>query len=195
MAPTVQPPPSLPDEPPGHLAAAPLATILGKLSDLIYGISLPKTKAAKSATISLDALHKSRNLISSAQSALKDPRPDLQLDSINKQLEVISTHIGLPNAIQSISKRTSASVLTSSTSSAPPPPPDAKTPFRNTQFDLTLAQSNRNSPVFADLSDEDLGEEVGKAVEDAECWFDTRIYTLDADGNEDAENLPRGSVQ
>ena len=134
MAPMVQPPPLLPVEPPGHLTAAPLATILGKLSDLIYGIALPKTKGTKSATISLAALHQSHNLISLAQSALKDPHPDLHLDNINKQLEAISTHIGLPNTFQSISKHTYASVLSSTTSSAPPPPPDTKMPFCKTQF-------------------------------------------------------------
>ena len=57
MAPTVQPPPLLPDEPPGHPTATPLATILGQLSDLIYGIALSKTEAAKSALISLTILH------------------------------------------------------------------------------------------------------------------------------------------
>jgi hypothetical protein len=53
MAPTVQPPPSLPDETLGHSTAISLATTLEQLSDLIHGITLPKTKAAKSATISL----------------------------------------------------------------------------------------------------------------------------------------------
>ena len=132
MAPTVQPPLSLPVEPSGHLTAAPLATILGQLSDLICGIALPKTKAAKSATISLAALHQSHDLISLAQLVLKDHHPDLQLDNIHKQLEVISTHIGLPNAFQSVSKCTYISVLSSPASSALPPPPDAKMPFHST---------------------------------------------------------------
>ena len=132
MAPTVQPPPSLPIEPSGHLIATPLASILGQLNGMIFGIALPKTKAAKLATISLAALHQSCDLIFLAQLALKDPHPDPQLDNINKQLEEISAHIGLPNAFQSVSKCTYISVLSSPASSALPPPPDAKMPFHST---------------------------------------------------------------
>jgi hypothetical protein len=71
MAPTVEPPPSLPDETPGHSTAVSLATTLEQLSDLIYGLTLPKNKAAKSATMSLHALHQSRDLISLAQSTFR----------------------------------------------------------------------------------------------------------------------------
>ncbi|KAF8513508.1 hypothetical protein JB92DRAFT_2632793, partial [Gautieria morchelliformis] len=77
-------------EPPAHLAAASLATILRQLNGLIYGIALPKTKAPKLTTISLAALHQSHNPISLAQLALKDPHPNLRLDNINTQLEAIS---------------------------------------------------------------------------------------------------------
>ena len=52
---------------------------------------------------------------------------------------------------------------------------------------LTLVQSNCSSSVFSDPSNEDLGEETGKAIEDAKCWFGTRTYTQDADGNENTD--------
>ena len=57
-------------------------------------------------------------------------------------------------------------------------------------YDLTLAQSSCNSLVFSDLSNEDLGEKIGNAVEDSGCWFKTRTYSPGAHGNEDIENIP-----
>ena len=34
-----------------------------------------------------------------------------------------------------------------------------------------------------------MGEEINKAIEDAECWFETRTYTPDTDRNKDTQNI------
>jgi hypothetical protein len=58
------------------------------------------------------------------------------------------------------------------------------------QYDLALVQSKYNTPVLSDLSNEGLGEEIAKAVEDAKCWLESRTYTPDTEGNDEMENIP-----
>ena len=67
-----QPPPlsENPCEPPHHVS---LASMLSQLKDLIYKISLPKTRGAKTVTLAIETLHNACKLIISACSTLEDP--------------------------------------------------------------------------------------------------------------------------
>ncbi|KIJ39528.1 hypothetical protein M422DRAFT_257580 [Sphaerobolus stellatus SS14] len=100
MAPTLVPPPSIASNPSStppnaHPPSISLESVLKDLNSLIHAIALPKTRTAKTCTISLDILHKARNLITSAVDAHKQQYSTPQIISIIEQLDTISNHIGL----------------------------------------------------------------------------------------------------
>src|SRR6266481_985466 len=97
---TNQPPLSLQDIVPEPIS---LASTINKLHSLIFGITLPKTKAAKTATISIDMLHCMRNLVTSACTSFQDIE-GLQLNKINKQLDSIANHLGISDMTQPASR-------------------------------------------------------------------------------------------
>ncbi|KAF8573701.1 hypothetical protein K439DRAFT_1642772, partial [Ramaria rubella] len=96
------------------------------------------------------------------------------------------SHIGLTS--KQSDKCTYASVLTSTAppSSAPP----KLTTRHTTRLDLTLTQADRKTPVFTDLSEEDLLDKIQDAIIEAECWFKTLYYSPDMDGKDNFENVP-----
>ncbi|KAF8582507.1 hypothetical protein K439DRAFT_1635247, partial [Ramaria rubella] len=156
MAPTVPPPPPMPNSTPGPHNPDLLATTLNQTYELIHQIAFPKTKTAKT------------NI------------------SILEKLDAISAHIGLTS--KQSDKCTYASVLTSAAppSSAPP----KLTTCRTTRLDLTLTQADRKTPVFTDLSEEDLLDKIQDAIIEAKCWFETLYYSPDIDGKDNFENVP-----
>jgi len=86
-----EPPTPLPANPFKPPQNASLATILSQLTDLVFNISLPKTKASKSTTLALNTLHHAHDLISACMT-LEDHHK-AQILSIHQQLEAISSQI------------------------------------------------------------------------------------------------------
>jgi len=93
---TNQPPP--PPPPPVQsiatepAAPVPLAHTIKELYNLVFKVALPKTKAAKTASISIDTLHLLCDLATTAHSTLQDLPSGPQLSDISKQLKSISAH-------------------------------------------------------------------------------------------------------
>ena len=104
---TNQPPLSLQDIVPEPIS---LASTINKLHSLIFGITLPKTKAAKTAT-NLHwhaALHAWPSY--STCTSFQDIE-GLQLNKINKQLDSIANHLGISDTTQPASRLSYAALL------------------------------------------------------------------------------------
>ena len=84
----------------------------------------PKTETTKSATISLEALHRAHDPVASACMSLHECRqdPHHDLDNINKQLDTIMTHLGIPSTTQTPVKPSYTSVLAAGTQCPTSPP-------------------------------------------------------------------------
>ena len=93
----VQPPPLEHNNTTELAPVVSLSICLNKLHELLFKITLPKTKAAKLVSIAVNTLHMAHIPIASACSTLQDSHSEPQLDSINKHLEAISAHLGIHN--------------------------------------------------------------------------------------------------
>ena len=70
------------------------------LRDLLFEIPLPKTRNTKMAPITLEALHRTQDLITSVATLLHEHPRESNLSNISKQLDVITTHLGTLNVAQ-----------------------------------------------------------------------------------------------
>ena len=68
----VQPPPPAVSNNTGPGAMTPFDNIIQKLHKVIFKITLPKTRVAKTATIAIEDLHSARDLVASACTSLVD---------------------------------------------------------------------------------------------------------------------------
>ena len=110
----VQPPP--PTKNPGisPTPAASLDDIIHKLYDLIHNIALPKTKTAKTAAITVEALHAACSLAVSARTSL--PAAHLEnpvLNKVSTQLDAIAAQLAIPIVPSVNGKQSYATALTS----------------------------------------------------------------------------------
>ena len=113
MAPTVPPPPSTENLDAVPTTAAPLEDVINRLHDLIYSVTLPKTKTAKTAVITIEALHTARSLAASAQVSLLAHKENTALSKVSMQLDAIAAHLAISAVPPSDQKRSYATVLTS----------------------------------------------------------------------------------
>ena len=101
MAPTIEPPPGEQGNTSGPvIKPASIASSIRKLHDIIFKITLLKTKLAKLATIPIEMLHLVHELALSACSSLQDPHQVPQLDTISEHLATISAHLSIPSVSQ-----------------------------------------------------------------------------------------------
>ena len=134
MAPTVQPPSSSEDSSPAPDTTASLRNTVQKLCDLVWEIAMPKTKTAKTVSITMEMLLLACELAGSACTLLWDPHEDPRVDNIGRQLEDIKAHLGIPSKVGTPQKlsytMTLATGLRSSvpTLSLPLPPPPCPWP-------------------------------------------------------------------
>ena len=140
----------------------------------MFKIAFPKTKNAKTATITvdrLDTLCLTQDLATSACTALQEHHRALQLCDISRQLDTIMSHLGIPSAAQQPQKRSYVSVLT--TGVQPPVPVSSQNlPGPITRFDFMLTQKSQDNPVFAELSHMDIIQKIHDTLSDADCWFE-----------------------
>ena len=114
MAPTVQPPPPTKNPGVAPTPAASLDDIIQKLYDLIHNIALPKTKTAKTAAITVEALRTARSLAASARTSLPAAHlENLVLNKVSTQLDAIAVQLAIPIAPSSSGKQSYASTLAS----------------------------------------------------------------------------------
>ena len=139
-----------------------LASTITKLYDLIFEIALPKTNKAKMAPIPVGSLHLAHKLVTSACASLQDSHSGLQLSNISKQLESITTHLGILDTTQPTQKRTYASVLSAGAYAPTPPLSPSSNPqsCHTTRYGFTLAQTDRDRPVFAGMSNPEIIKEI-----------------------------------
>ncbi|KAF8583137.1 hypothetical protein K439DRAFT_1617699 [Ramaria rubella] len=163
-----------------------LTTKLENLHEIIHTIALLKTKAAKTCTISVDMLCNACDLITLACTIVKDSYFDSRISNTFKKLESISAYIGL--AMPSNQPHSYASVLANMSTTQSIVPPELPTPHHDTTLELTLVQSNQNTPVFVNLSDSELLSKTNKALIDTQCWYETAVYSPDSNGNEHEEH-------
>ena len=123
MPPMVEPPPPAPNNGADSSVTTSLLEYIHNLHDLLFNILLPKTKTEKSATIPLEALYHAHDLATSACTSLHECRQDPHLDNINKQLDTIMTHLGIPSTTQTPVKPSYASVLATGAQCPASPPP------------------------------------------------------------------------
>ena len=83
MVPMVPPPPPVASSNKTLDLKAPLDTMVHKLRDLIFGITLPKTRTAKTAAITIKVLCLICGLVESACALLQECHKNPQLDDIN----------------------------------------------------------------------------------------------------------------
>ena len=155
MVPTVQPPPPVRNFDETSSSAPSLEDTIYKLYNLIHGITLPKTKTAKSAAITVEALHAARDLTAAARGALSVHQESPLLGKVSQQLDAITAHLAIPNVPSSERKLSYAAALTSNTHSAPTPastprvistanssvhPHFRPRPLPAKRFDITLSQ-------------------------------------------------------
>jgi len=185
----VPPPPPVENSTPVPTLTPSLADAIHKLHGIIFKIVLPKTKAAKMATIPIEALH----LVMTAQALLlHNRREGLQLNDISKQLEVIMARLDTQNASCLPQKHSYASVLTTGTlgpTMATTPPLSLPLPRPAQCFDITLVQKSRDSLVFVNLTSNELIAKILKALREADCWLEDRPHTPDSDGNKVVDRL------
>ena len=62
-----------------HATAASLADSIQKLYDIIFQVTLPKTKTAKSALITVNALHTAHDLVTAVCTSLQEGNEGLTL--------------------------------------------------------------------------------------------------------------------
>ena len=96
MAPTVQPPPSTKNLDAVPTPAAPLEDIILKLHDLIHNIAFPKTKTAKTAVITVEALCAACSLAASARVSLLAHHKNPVLNKVSAQLDAITVQLAIP---------------------------------------------------------------------------------------------------
>ena len=98
-----------------------------KLHDILFQVTLPKTKTAKLALIVVDALHTACDLVTAACASLKEGIEGPMLKEISNQLDTIMAYLIIPGKSPSIQKYSYASALTTGlqppTSDASPPSP------------------------------------------------------------------------
>ena len=111
MAPTGQPPSSKQSNATELTTDSPLAITVHKLHDLLIKIAFPKTKNAKTATITVYMLHLVQDLATSACIALQEHHGGLQLCDISRQLDTIMSHLGITSVAQLPQKCSYMSVL------------------------------------------------------------------------------------
>ncbi|KAF8580297.1 hypothetical protein K439DRAFT_1357325, partial [Ramaria rubella] len=179
----LQPPPSTPAKPDTSSHSTPntdtLASKLESLHEIIHKIALPKTKTAKTCTIAMNTLHAACNLITSACENIKESYFDSRISNIFENLESISAHIGLATPSNQACSYVSVLVNATMPPSTPSKPPK---PHCDNIFDLTFAQSNRNTPFFTNISDSDLLAKVNKVLIDTQCSYNTEVYPHDSNG-------------
>src|SRR6266481_4117066 len=113
-APMVQPPSPVQEKATGPATMPPINRLINKLHDLIHKIPLPKTRAAKTAVVTVNVLHSTCELITSASAlvSLAVHQECPQLSNINRQLEVIMAHLAAPSMSQTGKDHSYASILT-----------------------------------------------------------------------------------
>ena len=57
------------------------------------------------------------------------------------------------------------------------------------RYDFTLAQPSRDSPVLANLTNEDLIVKIRDALADADCWFKIKLRSPNSDGVKELEYI------
>ena len=183
----VEPPPPAPNNSADSSVTTSLLKHIHNLHDLLFNILLPKTKTAKSATIPLEALYCARDLATLACTSLHECCQDPCLDNINKQLDTITTHLGIPSATQTPFKPSYASVLAAGTQCPASPPKKIADklhpPCARACFDFTLVQKACDQPVLTDLTNENLIDNIYEALNEADCWHELQPNTPDSDGN------------
>ena len=142
MLPTVQPPSPAQKTATKRVKTVPLAESIHKLHDIIFQVTLPKTKTAKSALITVDALHAARDLVAAACASLQEGNEGPTLKDISNQLESITARLTTPSSSPPTPtpQCSYASALTTgfqpptldasplSPSPSPPPPPPSSPP-------------------------------------------------------------------
>ena len=121
--PTVEPPPLAPNNGTDSSVTTSLLEYIHNLHDLLFNILLPKIKTAKLATIPLEALYHACDLAALVCMSLHECHQDPHLDNINKQLDAITTYLGITSATQTPVKPSYASVLAAGTQCPASPPP------------------------------------------------------------------------
>ena len=100
MIPTVEPPPPKPSNIGDPTTIPTIVNLAHNLCDLLFKIPLPKTRNTKTAPITLEALHRAWDLITSVATLLhKHPR-ESNLSNISKQLDAVTTRLGTLNVAQ-----------------------------------------------------------------------------------------------
>ena len=209
MAPTVQPPPPTKNPSIAPTPAASLDNIIYKLYDLIHNIALPKTKTAKTAAITVEALHAACSLAASARTSL--PTTHLEnpvLNKVSTQLDAIAAQLAIPITSSLNGKQSYAAALASGVRPLPaasaspvsvsasldntpslclprphPHPHPCPCPRPMTHFNLMLTQQSRSSPVFEDLSNNALIIKILGAMRDADCRLEDQPRSPDSEGN------------
>ena len=153
---------------------------------------LPKTKTAKSAAITVEALHAACDLTAAAHGALSVHQESPLLGKVSQQLDMITAHLAIPNVPSSewkLSYAAAATALTSNTHSSPTPastprvtstanssvhPHFRPCPLPTKCFDITLSQKTQDSPTLANLSNDDLICRVLQALKESDYWLGDR---------------------
>jgi len=113
MAPTVQLLPPTKNLNAVPTSAAPLDSIIHKLYDLIHNIVLPKTKTAKTAAITVEALHATCSLVTSVHMLLPVAHHENPvLKKFSTQLDAITVQLAIPIVSSLNGKQSYAATLT-----------------------------------------------------------------------------------
>ena len=153
MAPTVQPPS------PANSKGTPLGTTASlvdtahQLRDLISKIALPKTRTAKTVTISIEDLHLMQRL--SAAACMSEHHKGPQLSDISRQLDDIKAQLDTPNAYSTtpclpLSQKHSctATPVTGVRIGSPDAGPHPPRPHPSKWYSITLTQKSRDKASF-----------------------------------------------
>ena len=192
----VEPPPHLkPSNNADPTTAPTIADITHNLRDLLAEIPLPKTRNAKTATITLEVLHCMWDLATSVLMLLHEHPIELYLSNISKQLDAVTTCLGTPDAAQALQSPPSpqdqlhASVLATGIQS--PVLPNDPSLCTRARFNLTLTQKSYDHPVLMELSSWDLSDRIYTALQEADCWHETHPVSPDSEGNDLFCSAPR----
>ena len=165
----VEPPPCLKPSNSVDLTTAPtIADIAHNLHNLLAEILLPKTRNAKTATISLKVLHHTWDLATSVLTLLHEHPRESYLSNISKQLDTVTTCLGTPDAAQAVwsppSPQDGLHASAPATSVQSLVFPNDRPPHTRARFDLTLTQKSRDHPVLTELSSWDLSDRIYTAL-------------------------------
>ena len=171
MVPMVKPPPLVEGSNVPNTKTLSLDDTVHALRDLLFTITLPKTEKAKTAAITVKALHHVHQLSGSTCSLLQEHHNGPRLDDISRQIDNIKTLLVTPSSTRSPQKMSYAATLAMGTKSPAPPAPPQPLPAR--RHDVTLTQKSRKNPVLANLTNNELISKITATLWDADVGLPT----------------------